>query len=294
VAKEVLDMTARNILRVLESHAASDGAGVRIRRTVSRGTHDLDPFLMLDEIRSDDSNDFVAGFPSHPHRGIETLTYMLDGGFVHEDNLGHREEIADGGAQWMSAGRGVIHSEMPLPGRERIHGFQLWVNLPAADKLKDPDYRQAEVADLPETEVPGGRVRVVAGRFGSAVSPLDGLANEATVLDLALAPGAEFTWDPPQDHRVLLRPWRGSARVPNPSGTELDLPTGRMAVLGEQGQLRLVAGPDGAGLLVMAGRPLGEPIVQYGPFVMNTVEEIRDAIRDYQAGVLTGPARRPL
>ena len=283
-------MTARNILRVLESQAASDGAGVRIRRTVSRGTHDLDPFLMLDEIRSDDSNDFVAGFPAHPHRGIETLTYMLDGGFVHEDNLGHREEIADGGAQWMSAGRGVIHSEMPLPGRERIHGFQLWVNLPATDKLKDPDYRQAQGAELPETEVPGGRVRVVAGRFGPVASPLDALACGAAVLDVALEPGAAFAWEPPPGHRVLLRPWRGAVRVPNPAGAELALPTGRMAVLGGEGELRLVAGPEGAGLLVMTGLPLGEPIVQYGPFVMNTVEEIREAIRDYQAGTLTGPA----
>jgi len=283
-------MTARNILRVLESQAASDGAGVRIRRTVSRGTHDLDPFLMLDEIRSDDSNDFVAGFPPHPHRGIETLTYMLDGGFVHEDNLGHREEIADGGAQWMSAGRGVIHSEMPLPGRERIHGFQLWVNLPAADKLKTPDYRQAQGAELPEAVVSGGRVRVIAGQFGQTRSPLDGLACEAGVLDVTLEPGAEFAWHPPRGHRVLLRPWRGSVRLPNPSGAEVALPTGRLAVLGEEGELRLVAGPEGAGLLVMTGRPLGEPIVQYGPFVMNTVEEIRDAIRDYQAGTLTGPA----
>jgi redox-sensitive bicupin YhaK (pirin superfamily) len=281
-------MTTRSILRVLDSQAASDGAGVRIRRTVSRGTHDLDPFLMLDEIRSDDVNDFVAGFPPHPHRGIETLTYMLDGGFVHEDDMGHRETISDGGAQWMSAGRGVIHSEMPLPGRERIHGFQLWVNLPAADKMKAPDYRQAQVAELPETTVPGGRVRVVAGRHGDTTSPLDGLACEANVLDVAVEPAADFSWTPPAGHRVLLRPWRGGLRVANPAGPDLELPAGRMAVLGGEGAVRVTGGSEGAQLLVMTGRPLGEPIAQYGPFVMNTPEQIREAIRDYQAGTLTG------
>lgn len=283
-------MTTRPILKVLESQAAQDGAGVRIRRTVARGTHDLDPFLMLDEIRSDDANEFVAGFPSHPHRGIETLTYMLDGGFVHEDDMGHREAIADGGAQWMSAGRGVIHSETPLAGRDRIHGFQLWVNLPAADKLKAPDYRQAQARALPEVAVEGGTVRVVAGRYGEVASPLDGLACEASVFDVSLAPGASFDWTPPAGRRVLARPYAGGVRVPNPSGPDLDLPAGRLVVLGGDGPARLTAGDEGAGLLVMAGRPLGEPIVQYGPFVMNTVEEIRQAIRDYQAGTLTSPA----
>ncbi|MEJ2513784.1 MAG: pirin family protein [Gammaproteobacteria bacterium] len=279
-------MNTKRIFRVLESQPASDGAGVRIRRTVARGTHDLDPFLMLDEIRSDEAADFVAGFPPHPHRGIETLTYMLDGGFVHEDHMGHRAAIADGGAQWMSAGRGVIHSEMPLAGRESIHGFQLWVNLPAADKMKTPDYRQAETAALPETDIPGGRVRVVAGRLGDVASPLDGVACEAVVLDVALQPGASFTWSPAAGHRVLVRPYAGTVSLPNPAGRDLDLAAGQMAILEGSGEVSARAADGGAGMLVMSGRPLGEPIVQYGPFVMNTPEQIRDAIRDYQAGTL--------
>ncbi len=279
-------MNHKRVFKILESQPASDGAGVRIRRTVARGSHDLDPFLMLDEIRSDEASDFVAGFPPHPHRGIETLTYMLDGGFVHEDHMGHRAAIADGGAQWMSAGRGVIHSEMPLAGRESIHGFQLWLNLPATDKMKAPDYRQAETSALPLAEIPGGRVRVVAGRYGGVASPLDGLACEATVLDVSLDPGAGFSWTPPAAHRVLVRPYAGAVHLPNPSGPGLDLAAGRMAVLEDGGEVSFAAGADGAGLLVMAGRPLGEPIVQYGPFVMNTPEQIRDAIRDYQAGTL--------
>jgi quercetin 2,3-dioxygenase len=286
-------MSHMNIRQVLPSHPASDGAGVKISRIVGRSSHDMDPFLMLDEIRSDRRDEFVAGFPSHPHRGIETLTVMLEGGFEHQDHMGHRAAIRAGGAQWMSAGRGVIHSEMPLPGEGRIHGFQLWINLPAADKLRDPDYGQAEAAELPELAVEHGRLRVIAGRYGEQVSPIASPACEAAVLDLRLDAGGRFGWTPPAGHRALVRPYRGRVRLGNPSGPDALLDSGQLAVLEGEGEVELTADDEAAGMLLLSGRPLGEPIVQYGPFVMNTAEQIRQAIRDYQSGALVAPARPP-
>lgn len=282
-------MGHKRIRQILPSHPASDGAGVRIRRIVGEDRHDLDPFLMLDEIRSDQREEFAAGFPSHPHRGIETLTVMLEGGFEHRDHLGHRAAIRAGGAQWMSAGRGVIHSEMPLPGEGRLHGFQLWINLPAADKLREPDYAQAEAAELPELALEQGRLRVIAGRLAELVSPIGRTACETAVLALELAPGGTYRWSPPAGHRALLRPFRGEAHLPTPSGPVTVIASGQMAVLDGEGVIEITAGEDGAGMLLLSGRPLGEPIVQHGPFVMNTASEIRQAIRDYQSGALVAP-----
>ena len=282
-------MSHKRIRQVLPSHPASDGAGVKIRRIVGRAQHDLDPFLMLDEIRSEDRDEFVAGFPSHPHRGIETLTIMLEGGFEHQDHMGHRAAIRAGGAQWMSAGRGVIHSEMPLPGEGRIHGFQLWINLPSRDKLREPDYAQAEAGELPDLALDGGRLRVIAGRYGDAVSPIGRTACDTAVLELRLEGGERFSWSPPAGHRALVRPFQGQAWLANPAGPDTLLDSGQMAVLDGDGDVPITAGDGGAGLLLLSGRPLGEPIVQYGPFVMNTAEEIRQAIRDYQSGALVAP-----
>jgi quercetin 2,3-dioxygenase len=282
-------MNTRRIRQVLQGQPASDGAGVRILRIVGRAQHDMDPFLMLDEIRSDRRDDFVAGFPSHPHRGIETLTVMLEGGFEHQDHLGHRAAIRAGGAQWMSAGRGVIHSEMPLPGEGSIHGFQLWINLPAKDKLREPGYAQAEAIELPALQLAHGRLRVIAGRFGEHASPIADTACEAVVLDLALAPGGRYEWAPPAGHRALLRPYRGQVVVEHAGGQAATIDSGQMAILDGEGSIGITAGEDGAGLLLLSGRPLGEPIVQHGPFVMNTASEIRDAIRDYQTGALVAP-----
>jgi redox-sensitive bicupin YhaK (pirin superfamily) len=283
-------MTHRRIRQVLQGRPASDGAGVKIVRVIGQQQHDMDPFLMLDEIRSDKREEFVAGFPPHPHRGIETLTVMLEGGFEHQDHMGHRAAIRAGGAQWMSAGRGVIHSEMPLPGEGRIHGFQLWINLPATDKLREPGYAQAEAAELPELD--DGRLRVLAGRYGEAVSPIADPACEAAVMDLRLEPGGSFRWTPPAGHRALVRPYRGTVLVDTGEGDPARIDSGRMAVLDGDGPVTISAAADGgpsAGMLLLSGRPLGEPIVQYGPFVMNTAEEIRQAIRDYQSGALVAP-----
>jgi quercetin 2,3-dioxygenase len=282
-------MNHRNIRQIIPSHPASDGAGVKIQRIVGRGQHDLDPFLMLDEIRSDTRDDFVAGFPPHPHRGIETLTIMLAGGFEHQDHMGHRAAIRSGGAQWMSAGRGVIHSEMPLPGEGRIHGFQLWINLPSAEKLREPDYAQAESTELPVVALEGGSLRIIAGAYQDVASPISRTACETTVMELRLEAGTAFRWNPPDGHRALLRPFAGHVSVGNPTGAAARVDSGRMAVLGGEGEIVITAGEQDAGLLLLSGRPLGEPIVQYGPFVMNTAEEIRQAIHDYQTGALVAP-----
>lgn len=279
-------MSQRRIRQVLQGQPASDGAGVKITRITGRTPHDLDPFLMLDEIRSDQRDEFVAGFPSHPHRGIETLTIMLEGGFEHQDHMGHRAAIRAGGAQWMSAGRGVIHSEMPLPGEGSIHGFQLWINLPAADKLREPDYAQAEAADLPGQALEAGRLRVLAGRHDDSVSPIARTACEAAVLELRLEPGGSYRWTPPAGHRALVRPFHGKVRLAGAPGQATTLASGQLAVLDGDGEVTITANGDGAGMLLLSGRPLGEPIVQYGPFVMNTPDEIRQAILDYQSGAL--------
>ena len=283
-------MSTRRIRQVLQGQPASDGAGVKITRITGRAQHDLDPFLMLDEIRSDKRDEFVAGFPAHPHRGIETLTIMLQGGFEHQDHMGHRAAIRAGGAQWMSAGRGVIHSEMPLPGEGSIHGFQLWINLPAADKLREPGYAQAEANELPELASDGARLRVLAGRLGEAVSPIAEPACEAAVMDLRLEAGASYRWAPPAGHRALIRPFQGRVMVAGAAGQETSIGSGQMAVLDGDGEIVLTADGTGAGTLLLSGRPLGEPIVQYGPFVMNTPGEIRQAILDYQSGALVAPA----
>jgi quercetin 2,3-dioxygenase len=284
-----MQMSQRRIRQVLQGQPASDGAGVKITRITGRGQHDMDPFLMLDEIRSDKRDEFVAGFPSHPHRGIETLTIMLEGGFEHQDHMGHRAAIRSGGAQWMSAGRGVIHSEMPLPGEGSIHGFQLWINLPAADKLREPDYAQAEARELPDLALKGGRLRVLAGRHGELVSPINRTACEAAVMELRLGPGGSFRWTPPAGHRALVRPFHGRVRLAGAPGQEVQLTSGRMVVLDGDGEVVITADEAGAGMLLLSGRPLGEPIVQYGPFVMNTPDEIRQAIMDYQTGALVAP-----
>lgn len=274
-------MTTRQILQILNSRDTSDGDGVRIRRTLGQHRHDLDPFLMLDEIRSADSADYIGGFPPHPHRGIETLTYMLAGGFVHEDNHGHRAELKNGGAQWMSTGRGVIHSEMPLIHEGELHGFQLWINLPAAQKMKTPEYRQAEAGEIPVVALAGGgTARVFGGVWqldGQTVtSPLASLASNARTLDLQLPAQASLTLALPENDTLLAYVYEGrlaSAPAVQP-GQLVRFSAGETAAL--------TASENGVKLLLLAGTPLGEPIAHHGPFVMNTDEEIRQAIDDYR------------
>jgi redox-sensitive bicupin YhaK (pirin superfamily) len=286
-------MTARGLQAVIESVAASDGAGVKLRRSLGSGPNlRFDPFLMLDEFFSDDPNDYLAGFPSHPHRGFETVTYMLDGNMLHEDSFGHRGEIGPGGVQWMTAGRGIIHSEMPQQTEGRMRGFQLWINLPAREKMKPAAYREIPPREIPTAALAGGgEARVIAGTLQqgdvSVSGPIGGLSTEPLYFDLRLPAGVTATIPIPATHNAFMYVYEGEAVVGEDARP---LPFRSAGLLTNGDEVRVRAGARGAGLLFLAGRPIGEPVVQYGPFVMNTPREIEQAIIDYQRGTLSAPA----
>jgi redox-sensitive bicupin YhaK (pirin superfamily) len=278
-------MTVRKLDRVIPSIPASDGAGVKLRRSL--GSSQLarhDPFLMLDEFFSDDPEDYLAGFPSHPHRGFQTVTYMLDGHMQHNDDHGNTGDLGPGDVQWMSAARGIIHSEMPQQSEGRMRGFQLWLNLPAKEKMKPAAYRDIKAAEIPSVEKEGVKVRVIAGALEQTAGPIHGGSTDPYYFDVHLAPGAVFEAALPAGHSAFLYAYEGDAVV----GAERKaLPHRAAGLLSDGDQVRIEAGAKGAQVLLLAGRPLREPVVQYGPFVMNTREEIEQAIADYQAGVLS-------
>ena len=284
-------MRARTIQRVIDSQATSDGAGVKLRRSIgSSGFARLDPFLMLDEFFSDNPDDYIAGFPAHPHRGFETVTYMLDGRMEHQDHMGNVGDLGPGWVQWMTAGRGVIHSEMPQQTEGRLRGFQLWINLPAAEKMRPADYRDIPAEDVPELAFAGGQARVIAGRLqvadrtqAGAVNPSPGtMATDPLFVDLRLAAGQTVEIPIPSGYNSLAYVYEGEIQVAGQP-----VPKRAAAVFGDGDGVQLTAGPEGGSLLLLAGRPLGEPIAQYGPFVMNTREEIEQAMADYRSGRLT-------
>jgi len=282
----------RPAARVVAGHPSADGAGVKIHRVAGFQSKDFSPFLMIDEIRSENPDDYIAGFPPHPHRGIETLTYMLSGEFEHQDHLGNRGAIAQGGAQWMRAGRGIIHSEMPSQGEGGMHGFQLWINMAAKDKMSKPDWRDIQPGQVRELSLDdnGSLIRLIAGEWQVGgepqCAPLLEAAAEAAVADVRLAAGAETTLTLPAEHTALVYIYRGALQTER--GT---VNRGNLVLFGtgESLQLRAPAGDpgEGTGLLVLHGRPLNEPVVHYGPFVMNTREEIEQTLRDYNNGTLT-------
>jgi len=267
---------------VVTAQATSDGAGVRLNRSIgSPMLPDLDPFLLLDEFNSERGADYIAGFPDHPHRGFETVTYMIDGLMQHQDSTGESGVLGPGGVQWMTAGRGIVHSEMPQQQDGLMRGFQLWVNLPARDKMCPPRYQNIEPEDIPEaTLADGTRVRVIAGTAAGVEGPVNGIAVEPLYIDIALAAGAAFEQPVKRGHAAFAYVFEGAAEI---GGTA----TGprSLVVLGDGDAVRVRALEGGpARLIVAAGRPLGEPIVRYGPFVMNSREEIHQAIHDFQSG----------
>jgi redox-sensitive bicupin YhaK (pirin superfamily) len=285
-------MSTRTLEHIIESVPASDGAGVKLRRSLG-GTHGLrvDPFLMLDEFSSENPGDYVAGFPAHPHRGFETVTYLLDGHMLHEDHLGHRGDLKTGGVQWMTAGRGIIHSEMPQQENGRLRGFQLWINLPAREKMKPATYRDLQANEIPVVALPGGgTAKVIAGTVeaeGEAtVGPIRGASTDPVYLDISLPAGRRFSYPINSEYSAFLYPYEGSVDV-GANGVTRTLNAHSAGVLTPGDRIDVTAGKDGARFLVLAGRPLREPVVQYGPFVMNTREEIEQAVRDFQSGALT-------
>ncbi|MCP5156249.1 MAG: pirin family protein [Ectothiorhodospiraceae bacterium] len=269
-------MDTRAVRRVVATRPARDGAGVDIRRIA--GDPDLDPFLMLDEFGSDDPEGYIAGFPEHPHRGFETVTYMLAGYMEHRDSTGRQGRLGPGDVQWMTAGRGIVHSEMPMQASGRMRGFQLWVNLPAREKMGPPRYQEYAASAIPEVAGDGWRARVIAGTCRGTTGAVSGIATSPTYLDVALASGHAFQQPVDDGHSALVYVYDGEVTI-----GEARVPAGQAAVLTATGQVRVAADAD-ASMLVLAGRPLGEPVVQYGPFVMNTREEIQQALDDYRAG----------
>jgi hypothetical protein len=246
----------------------------------------LDPFLMLDEFKSDRPEDYLAGFPTHPHRGFETVTIMLDGEVAHADSVGNRGVVGAGAVQWMTAGRGILHSEMPratTPGA-LLHGYQLWVNLPAAQKMTKPRYQEIAASAFPSLDVDDGRVRVLAGRVGAVRGPIDGVATAPLVIDARLPARGRLRHDVEPGHAVALYTVDGSVRV---GEQRTPVAAHRFVVLG-QGDVVDIVADDAARLLFFAARPIGEPVARRGPFVMNTDDELRQAFADYRSGRLVG------
>jgi redox-sensitive bicupin YhaK (pirin superfamily) len=273
----------RGVERVMSGQFVMDGAGVKINRVLTQTLQRrLDPFLMLDAFGSDKAGDYIAGFPEHPHRGFETITYMLKGRMRHRDSAGNEGLITDGGVQWMTAGRGVIHSEMPEQNEGLMEGFQLWLNLPASDKLRDPWYR-----DIPNAEVPrfttdsGVTVQVIAGSAHGVAGAVQREGTEPLYLDIELPEGASFEQPLPAGHNAFVYVFRGEAVVQGKG-----VPQARMAILdnAEGADGVVVKAAKATRLLLIAGRPLKEPIAQYGPFVMNTQAELQQAVEDFRAG----------
>jgi len=275
--------TKRTLQRVINARPSSDGDGVRMRRIAGRDvTAQMDPFLMLDEFGSEDGADYIGGFPSHPHRGFETITYMLEGAMRHKDHLGNEGVIASGDVQWMTAGRGVIHSEMPEQTDGLLHGFQLWLNLPAAEKMQPAAYQEYASAQIPVVDLQGrGRVKVIAGTFdqsGTTVSgPVADSSTHPTYLDIELEPGANLELSINDAQTALLLVF---------SGASTELSEGQMGIYQNGDVLSLTALEQGVRALLLTGTPLREPVSQHGPFVMNTPEEIEQAIKDYNEGRL--------
>ena len=277
--------TPRQVERQIAGQATSDGAGVKLTRVLTQDLQRrLDPFLMLDAFGSDNPDDYIAGFPDHPHRGFETVTYMIAGRMLHRDSAGHEGLLEGGAVQWMTAGRGVIHSEIPQQTDGVMEGFQLWLNLPARDKLSAPWYRDFKAEELPRfVTAQGVTVIVIAGESQGVSGAVTRAASAPLFLDLHLPAGSSFEQTLPLAHNAFVYVYRGEVRIAGQT-----VPTQRMAVLANGGTADgvLIEASVDARVLLLAGQPLKEPIAQYGPFVMNTQQEIHEAISDFRAGTL--------
>ena len=275
-------MSQRIVKKIVASQVTSDGAGVRMNRAIGTDLlSELDPFLLLDNFGSEFPDDYIAGFPDHPHRGFETVTYMIQGLMRHRDSQGNEGLLRSGGVQWMTAGRGIIHSEIPQQTEGVMSGFQLWVNLSTKNKMCKPRYQEFEPNEIPCWEVGTvGEVRVIAGRVGEIVGPVSGIEVEPLFLDISLHPGGEFSTEVPKRHTAFIYVFQGDAEI-----SCTPVPFQNLAILSE-GEKVVVKSNIGGRLILVAGKPLGEPVARYGPFVMNTTEEILQAIRDFEQGSL--------
>lgn len=270
----------RTVRQIAKGVPASDGAGVKLTRVIgNQFVKNLDPFLMLDEFKSEDKADYMAGFPMHPHRGFETVTYMLKGAFRHGDNQGNTGYLAPGSIQWMTAGRGIVHEEMPNQEDGPVWGFQLWVNLPASHKMTAPRYQDIPPESVPVVELSHGTVRVLVGSFQGVQGPVEDVVTDPLYLDVHLSDGATEEVGIPAHKTAFVYLYQGEADI---AGTHL--PERHLGILGEGETLAIQSRAPDTRLLIVAGDPINEPVVQYGPFVMNSVDEIQQAIVDYNEG----------
>jgi quercetin 2,3-dioxygenase len=276
-----MSSTPRRTLRVIEPQAVVEGAGVRLKRSIGTRTLDyLDPFLLLDHFQSKNRADYEAGFPLHPHRGIETVTYLLAGAVRHRDTLGHAGEIGPGDLQWMTAGRGILHEEMPQVRPEGVAGFQLWVNLPAKQKMIAPRYQNINANEISEIRRDGGAtIRVIAGTVDGMTGPIGGIAAEPTYLDISLASGGSFVQPIARGHSAFAYVFEGEARF----GDNL-VAAPKLVVWDDGDSVEVRADKNPARFLLVSGKPLNEPIARHGPFVMNTSEEIEQTLRELRDG----------
>jgi redox-sensitive bicupin YhaK (pirin superfamily) len=274
-------LKARNVKRLVHGQETADGAGVRLTRVI--GTHQLlqlDPFLLLDDFRSDNPDDYIGGFPPHPHRGFETVTYLLAGKVEHRDNAGHAGVLKAGGVQWMTAGRGVVHSEMPQQEQGLLAGFQLWVNLPSSHKMVEPRYQEFDAESIPREEREHGvLLRVVAGETGRGTrGPVTELTTPVSYFDISLPAGSRFAEPLPEGFNAFVYLIEGEVAI-----ADRVVPPVALAQLGPGEEVVIVARKESR-LLLLAGQPLDEPIARRGPFVMNNEAQLREAFDDYQAG----------
>jgi len=282
-----LQIQLREIEEVLEAQATSDGDGVKLKRVFGGGNlARFDPFLMLDEFGSDEAADYLGGFPPHPHRGFETVTYMLAGQMEHRDHMGNVGKLGPGDVQWMKAGSGVIHSEMPKQEEGKMHGFQLWINLPSAEKMTPATYNDIAALAIPSYELDDMTIKSIAGELTVNGTPVLGSvlgsSTDPGYLDIAVGKEQKFDVAVPSGNTALLYVYSGSVTV---GDSDYQLTEGKIARLSRDGRL-LVHAAGGSKLLLISGKPIGEPIVQRGPFVMNTMDEIQQAVRDYNEGTL--------
>jgi len=275
-------MSHRNVERLVHAQATTEGAGVTVHRTIGTPTlRNLDPFLMLDHFGSDNPDEYIAGFPDHPHRGFITLTYMLDGHMLHQDSMGNRGDLKPGGAQWMKAASGVIHSEIPQQSVGLMRGFQLWINLPASEKMSAPAYQEFSPEAIPAFSGEGVGVKVLCGQYNDITGPIQDPHTDVEYLDVTLEAARTFTHALASDRRAFIYVFEGEATI-----EDYGLPRHTLAVLGPGDKVRIHASGGGARFILVSGRPIGEAIEQYGPFVMNSRTEIEQALADYRDGRL--------
>jgi len=279
-------MNTRKVKQVVSGQATTDGAGVELVRVIGQpALMDLDPFLLLDAFRSDDPDDYIAGFPPHPHRGFETVTYLLNGRMRHQDNAGNEGVIEPGGIQWMTAGKGIVHSEMPEQQDGMLEGFQLWINLPGSHKMTAPSYQEHDAAHIPTESRNDTVIKVISGKTSQGTSgPVSQPLTDPLYLDVSMQPDTTFNEDIAADHNAFLYVIDGEVVLEGTEAKQLSLGRDQLAVLGQGDAIALRSGGQATRFLLVSGKPLNEPVARGGPFVMNTEAEIRQAFSDYQRG----------